>query len=240
MITLLGTGHVFDLRKRVQEEIFRRSPDVVCLELDPARYRSLRAQSRGHVPNPKDVPLFYRMLAGFQARIAGEYGVNAGDEMLAASDAAQDLRVPIALIDVDAQATFQRAWREMRASERLRLGASLVSSMFTRSGSVDAQVREMEDNYDLYFRILGDKFPTLKRVLLDERNTHMARALRELAGKHANVLAVVGDGHVDGVSAILRDEEFELDVVRLKNLRTPNEPAPGEGGTSASFTVDPQ
>ncbi len=237
VITILGTGHVFNLRARVQEEIFRRHPEVVCIELDPLRYRALKAQARGETGSTKNVPVFYRLLASFQTRIAGEYGVKAGDEMLAASDAAQDLRVPLALIDVDAQRTFRRTWQEMGYRERLRLAGSIVGSVFMPSKTVESQVEEMEENYDLYFTLLGDKFPTLKRILLDERNEHMAKALQGLATRHANVIAVLGDGHVDGVKRILEEGGLDVDVVRLKALRVPRDAPPaGDTTASASFT----
>jgi len=231
VITLIGTGHVFNLRARVREEIFRRSPTVVCLELDPARYMSLKSPERAK----GKAPFVYRMLANFQDRIAEGYGVKPGDEMLAASDAATDLSASICLIDKDAQQTFQRLMKEMPFKEKMHLLGSSIAGVFTPGKSVEAQVKELEDNYAQYFEVLGKKFPTLKRILIDERNDHMADALTQLHGSHDRVVAVMGDGHVDGILAILQGRGIPVEVVRLKELRTER---PAVGTASTGFTVE--
>lgn len=231
MITLLGTGHVFDLRMRVTEEIVRRMPGVVALELDPGRYRALLAPP----DSKRDAPLAYRTIANFQERLANAYGVRAGDEMRAASDAARDLRVPVALIDLDARLVFERLKKEMPWREKFRLLGATVGGILTPAKGIEAEVDRLAADYELAFEEMGKKFPTLKRVLLDERNVHMARAVQDLQRSHATVVAVVGDGHVDGMKAILDKEGATVETVRLKALRTPS--APG-GTTSASFTVE--
>jgi len=231
VITLIGTGHVFNLRARVQEEIFRRVPSVVCLELDPARYHALRSPDRGK----GKAPLVYRMLANFQDRLAEGYGVKPGDEMLAASDAAKDLAASIALIDKDAQQTFQRLMKEMPFREKFRLVGSSVAGLFMPGKSVEDQVKELEQDYTSYFNVMGKKFPTLKRILIDERNEHMANALVQLHGSHQNVVAVLGDGHVDGILQILTAKGLPVETVRLKDLRTER---PAVGTATTGFTVE--
>lgn len=230
-ITLLGTGHVFDLRMRVTEEIFRRAPSVVALELDAGRYRALLAP-----PDAKrDAPLVYRAVADFQERLASAYGVRAGDEMRAASDAARDLRVPVALIDVDARATFHRLKKEMPFGEKTRLALATVGSLFTPSKGIEEQVEALAADYAFAFDEMARKFPTLKRILLDERNAHMTRALVDLSRAHERVVAVVGDGHVDGMRTLLDAASVPVETVRLKELRQRPTPA---GTASATFTVD--
>lgn len=231
MITLLGTGHVFDLRMRVTEEIVRRMPGVVALELDPGRYRALLAP-----PDAKrDAPLAYRAIANFQEKLANAYGVRAGDEMRAASDAARDLRVPVALIDLDARVVFERLKKEMPWREKFRLMGATVGGLLTPAKDIEGEVDRLAADYGLAFAEMAKKFPTLKRVLLDERNVHMARAVTDLHRAHASVVAVVGDGHVDGMKALLDREGVPVETVRLKSLRTPSTAA---GTTTASFSVD--
>lgn len=229
MITLIGTGHVFDIGARVREEIRRAAPVVVAIELDPPRYHALRNKGaeRGKAP------LAYRALADFQKRIADQYGVEAGAEMLAAADEARDLGVPLALIDRDAQFTFQRLVREMSFMEKLKLGGSTVLSLFMPGKSVEKQVDEMQDDYSRFFVEMGKRFPTLKRVLLDERNEHMAKAIVEMAKTQDRIVAVVGDGHVDGMRDILVAQGHNVETVRLKALR-----AVPVGTATASISVN--
>lgn len=233
MITLIGTGHVFDIGARVREEIRRRGPQVVAVELDPPRYHALRNKTKDR----KGAPFFYRMLADFQTRVANEYGVEAGDEMLAAANEAHALAVPLALIDADAQRTFQRLLSEMRFGEKMRLAGSAVVGVLIPGKSVEKQVSEMQENYVAYFEEMGKKFPTLKRVLLDERNEHMARALVELSKTNERVVAVVGDGHVDGMLGILQRQGAQVEVVRLKDLRARAMAPSGTAEARVSFDV---
>lgn len=236
VITLIGTGHVFDIGARVREELRRATPQLVGIELDPGRYHALRNRNK----DKTGVPLVYRMLAGFQARIADAYGVEAGDEMLAAADEARALAVPLALIDVDAQRAFHRLRQEMGFREKMRFLGSVLAGALLPGKSVEKQVDEMQENYALYFDEMGRKFPTLKRVLLDERNEHMARNLVELGKGRQRIAAVMGDGHVDGVRDILLRSGHRVETVRLKDLRAKAAaaaPPPG-GNASATLSVD--
>lgn len=246
-LLLIGTGHVFDLRTRVQDEIRRFGPTVVALELDPARYHALRSGDR----DTSGAPLFYRVLAGFQDRVAKAYGVEAGDEMLAAAEEAQRLQVPVALIDLNAGEAFQRIWSEMGILERLRFLGSTVLGAFLPSKDVEEQVTELQENYAAFFSVLGEKYPTLKRVLLDDRNAHMAANLREILRGNPRVVAVVGDGHVDGILELLADADVRVEARRLKELRAAvaaegspddgpgSEDGPSENASaSVSFTVE--
>lgn len=234
VVTLIGTGHVFDIGERVREEIRARGPVVVGIELDAPRYHALRTKHR----DTSKAPFVYRMLANFQTRIADSYGVEAGAEMLAAADEAQALGVPLALIDADAQKTFQKLLRELSFGEKLRLGGSIVASAFVPAKSIESQVDEMQENYTAYFHELGKKFPTVKRVLLDDRNVHMARAIVELQERGGPVVAVMGDGHVDGVRDILAGHGMEVEVVRLKDLREPRKEPVATGTASATVSWD--
>jgi pheromone shutdown protein TraB len=234
VITLIGTGHVFDIGARVREEIRIRAPHVVGIELDPPRYHALRNKNK----DKRGLPFAYRILADFQTRIANEYGVEAGDEMLAASEEARALGVPLALIDADAQQTFAKLRREMRFVEKARLVGSLVAGLVLPGKAIDKQVDEMQENYATYFEQMGDKFPTLKRVLLDERNVHMARVLGEMAKTQERVVAVMGDGHVDGVRDILAREGLAVETVRLKELRAKTPSRVPAGTAVASIHVD--
>ncbi|HEX2021392.1 MAG TPA: TraB/GumN family protein [Candidatus Thermoplasmatota archaeon] len=233
LITLIGTGHVFDIGARVRDEIRRREPQVVGIELDPPRFHALRTRNK----DKKGLPLAYRVLAGFQTRVANEYGVEAGDEMLAASEEARALGVPLALIDADAQQTFAKLRREMRFFEKVKLLGALAAGLVLPGKSVDKQIDEMQDDYASYFEEMGRRFPTVKRVLLDERNEHMAAQLVRLAGTQERVVAVVGDGHVDGIRDILVAKGLPVETVRLKQLRAKDPPPVGTATATVGFDL---
>ena len=218
MITLLGVGHVFNLESSDREAIRRRAPKVVALELDPVRYSALLARHRGAAR-----PSIFALFAQFQSRIAEEYGVHVGDEMVAAARAARETGSEIALIDRDSRVTLQRAWQEMPFAERVRLLVAAVSSLFVRRGRVEAELDRFYDNEDAYLQQFAHEMPTIKRVLIDERNAHMADNLRRLHETKGEVVAVVGDGHIEGLGRLLAG--LPLEVIRLRDLRAPPRPA---------------
>jgi pheromone shutdown protein TraB len=227
VITLIGTGHVFDLRKRLQREVLARAPEVVCLELDAGRLQALLAKQRGG-----DAPLMYKLLAEFQGRMASEEGILPGDEMLAAFEAAQAARVPVELIDLDAQVAFKRLWDGMGLVEKARfLGSALVGTVLPKS-YVEKELAKMQQDYASALDQLAKDYPTVKRVLVDERNAHMAARLAGLGrqGKQ-RIVAVVGDAHVDGIRGLLAAQGLEVEAVRLQELRAP------ERGASLTFST---
>lgn len=213
MITIVGVGHVFDIGDQVRSVIRERSPSVVCVELDRGRYEALIArQVRGKAP-----PL-YRAMAFFQKWIAKKYGQDVGQEMVAAIESAKEVGAGVAFIDLDSLVIFQRFWGMMSFKERLKLMIALLTSVFVPRKRVDKEIKKFEENEEKYIEAFAEEFPAAKRILIDDRNVYMANAIRKLSEEYDNLVAVVGDGHVDGLSQLLGDKELE--VIRLKELRS--------------------
>lgn len=212
VITLLGVGHVFDLNAQVRREILRRGPAVVGLELDPRRFQAL-----SHPERQGGGPVIYRLLAYFQQNLAEGFGGRAGDEMLAAAGAARDIGARLAFIDMDSSHLLQRLWGSLPFEERIKILVAAVSGLFARRTTVEKEIARYEEDQGAYLGEFGRQFPTVKHVLIDERDEHMAVTLRQLVTEFGSVVAVIGDGHVDGIRARLAD--LTPEVVRLKELR---------------------
>lgn len=230
MLTLLGVGHVFDLAPSIRDAIQRRAPKVVALELDPARFAYLMNRP------PQAVRLsVFGMLAQFQSRIAEQYGVQVGDEMVAAAKVAREMGCELALIDQDSRVTLARAWQAMSLPERVRLVVFAVSGLFVRRKRVEAELDRFYQDERGYLEQFAKELPTIKRVLIDERDAHMADALRQLHAAKGEVVAVVGDGHVDGLGKLLRD--VPLETVRLRDLQRGPPPAAGTSSATVSYRL---
>ncbi|NLI73769.1 MAG: hypothetical protein GX369_03215 [Euryarchaeota archaeon] len=212
MIVLLGVGHVFDISTQVRSIIEAERPDIVCIELDPPRYQALINPPNGRI----DAPLPYRLLSVFQKRIAKSYGSEAGAEMLAAVNAAHDIGAEVLMIDVDASHMFHRLWSKMSSSEKIRLIFSAISSLFLSRRTIEAELSNYQADEDRYMKEMAQQFPTMKQVLIDERNTHMAKHINAAASRVPLVLAVIGDGHVEGIVRLL--DRDDVQVIRLKEL----------------------
>jgi len=219
MITLVGTGHVFDLSSAISDLLYEKMPDVVCLELDEKRFQALK-QHRENGVRGVDVslPVVYRFLAGFQEKMAEKYGTMVGNEMIAAEEFASLHNVGVELIDMDAEELLLKMWREMRLIEKIRFFVSGFTSLFVSKKDVERELEKFQGDYHGYIEEIGKRFPTIRKVLIDDRNEYMARRLIELNEKYEKIVAIVGDGHVEGLSKILKDNKVELEVIRLKDL----------------------
>lgn len=229
MIILVGVGHVFDIAKQVRQIILEHAPVVVGLELDGNRFRYIRARAMGQpVPEPKG------MLAKFQARIAEDFGVQAGDEMVAGFRAAQEINAKLVLIDMDILQVLIKFKKEITFKERLKWYGAFLALPFVRKKTVEKEMKRYSEEGENLIDEAAKSFPTLKKVLIDDRNVHMAKNLRLLEEKHGTVLALVGDGHVPGMSEILKDRELKL--IRIDEVR--NWQPKNEGGTSLSYSFN--
>jgi pheromone shutdown-related protein TraB len=222
MITLIGTGHVFDLSAALLNIFEEKEPEIVGVELDPQRYQAILLRNTNpaaYHATKKKLPLVYTMLAQFQENMAEQYGVNAGDEMLTAVHYAQSHQLPVAFIDTNAQHLFTRMWNTMPFTEKFRLLISGVAGFFVSKKRVEQELKNYQENFDSYIQEIGKKFPTIRRVLIDERNQHMAGKLFELHEKYQKVVACVGDGHVPGISQILKEKQIPFETIRLQELQ---------------------
>ena len=226
VITLVGVGHVFDLQSSIRRVIEERRPAVVGVELDPLRYEALQSNERR-----ASTFSIYAILAYIQRRIASEYGTRAGSEMITAARAATEVGAALAFIDLDSRLVLTRMMRAMSFREKVQFAVSILGGFFVRKKQVERELKRFEENQGAFFDELAREFPSIKRVLIDERNAHMAQALRSLEADHGSVLAVVGEGHVEGLRALLADRSPEL--VRLRDLMK----TPSEGNASVTVSL---
>jgi pheromone shutdown-related protein TraB len=137
-----------------------------------------------------------------------------GSELLAASQAAEQLGIPIALCDRDIRVTLRRAWHSMPWYRKAWLASTLLASAFDRTELSEEDLRAIRkrDVLNELMGELGDSMPVLKRVLIDERDTYLAQRIREAEGDR--VVAVVGAGHVAGMrEALLAERDVDLSEI---------------------------
>jgi pheromone shutdown protein TraB len=215
MITLLGTGHVFKIAEPVSFIVKHIWPNAVLIELDELRYNALSSPA-----DPADVgkgqPRMYRNMAKYQRSVAEEYGTHVGSEFTAAVETGRMIGAAIEFIDTDASKTIDDVWKEMSFFERTRLTFSMIGDRFRSKKKADAAIMEIAENEEEYFAVMRKKYPTLVRKLIDERDEHMAAKITEASKKYENVVVVIGDGHVEGISKLLEGESIRK--IRLKTL----------------------
>lgn len=239
MITLIGTGHVFNLSQALLKIFDEKQPEILCVELDKQRYNALMFKQNDpekYKEHSKNLPFLYKILARFQENMAAEYGVQPGDEMVTTINYAQSHQLPLAFIDMNAQHLFMKMLKSMTIGEKIRMLFSGFAGFFVSKKRVEEELDKLEKNFDKYMKEIGKKFPTVKRVLVDERNQYMAQQLVDLNKQYEKVVAVVGDGHIPGLSNLLKEKDVEFEAVRLGDLRKQDT---GVSDTStASFSIE--
>jgi len=207
-IIIVGTAHVSE--KSVQEVISaieEKKPDIVAVELCPARYRSLTGQEEEKEIKISELlsggKLYFFLvqwfLAYIQKKIGDEMGVKPGSEMLAAIEAAKRAGARVALVDRDVGITIQRFWSAMGFLDKVRLIGSLIPAAFGwGEEEIDIDSITEQDVVSQMISEFRKISPAAANVLVDERDAYLARNLH-LLSKQGRVLAVVGAGHKEGI-----------------------------------------
>jgi pheromone shutdown-related protein TraB len=211
---LVGTAHIsresVDLVRQVIE---REQPDRVCLELDEKRMAALRqpdafaALDLKHIIRTQQLASMFLnlILASYQKRLGGAVGVLPGAELLEAAKVAEEHGIPISLCDRDVRVTLRRTWATMSWWRKSYLLSTLIAALFEHPDLDEEGLRELRQQ-DVTSRLieeLGKEFPSIKTVLIDERDTYLAQKVREAPGD--KIVAVVGAGHRAGVRKKLAD-----------------------------------
>lgn len=230
-LILISTNHMSKTdSKEVTELIKNYRPDIVAVEFDP--FRLDQVLDKRHNPEKYEGSQFPisallkrkvgvkewfigRSFGGLQSSIANRLGLGISDmDMVSSIDTAVENDISVALIDRDVRHTFSRISSETSFLEFTKLTAGLgiayVSLMLKDKEELEEEL--VEDGEDLTTEDLeeittklGDMSPTIKRVIIDERDTYLARNLHTLLNDGNTIIAVIGAGHKPGVMKHLQD-----------------------------------
>ena len=227
-LRLLGTAHVATASvEAVRKQISEWQPDIVAVELCKSRHAALtnerRLDKEGLLKVIKEgkapLVLIQSLLAAEQRRIGLDEGQQPGAELLAAVNAAEEADLEVALVDRDIQTTLRRAWKKMRLKEKVGLLWALISEEDDEDDDINLET--MLADKDLLTSLMEDLrelSPGAGTVLIDERDEYISREITKVRGK-GKVLAVLGAGHLTGVTKFLESDIVE-DKQRLDELST--------------------
>jgi pheromone shutdown protein TraB len=184
-VILVGTAHISpesidEVGALIREEM----PARVCVEIDAGRWKSMNEDQGwasldiGKVlKEGKGFLLMANLaLSGFQRRMGEGVGVRPGDEMLAAARAAEELGIPYDFCDREVQLTLKRAWAKSSLWNKAKLIASLAESAFSSEKLSEEDIEKLKDKGELEEMMgeLADYLPSVKEVLIDERDRYLA------------------------------------------------------------------
>jgi pheromone shutdown protein TraB len=227
-ILLLGSAHVVDLSGPIRDRLNALPLQAVALELDAERAGVLEAPSGTTSRRRGSGPLLIRFWGALQRRLGAELGQGAGGEMRAAAQFAREKHLPVFLIDDPFNVTIRRLLGSLSPSERIRLLLGALLGLVIPARTVKRELDHYSEEPTSYTDQIRTQFPTVARVLIDERNEHMAGRLDEMwrRGLH-HIAVVVGDAHVPGLAEALRKRQLPVETVSFGELRTPPTAPPG-------------
>ena len=218
-IILVATAHVSrNSAHEVKEVIEQEKPDSICVELDQGRYQSLKERDKWKNTNivniikEKKVGFMFAniLLSNYQRKIAEQFNINAGEEMIQGISSSEETGANLVLADRDIQTTFLRVWRGVSLWGKMKLVFSILLSVIDDEEITEEELEKMkqEDMLNAALNEISKSFPGLKKYLVDERDQYLANHIKNAPGK--KVLAVLGAAHVPGIKKeIYEDQDIE-------------------------------
>ena len=230
-IILVGTAHVSkQSAELVKSVIETEQPDSVCVELDEQRYQSIvdgkkwKDMDIFRVIKEKKATLLLMNLAisSFQTRMANQFGIQAGQEMIQGIESAKEIGAELVLADRNIQITFARIWGNLGIKGKSLLLTQIIASIFSNETISEEELEKMKqkDFINSMLQEFTDHFPRLKKPLIDERDQYLAEKIKNAPGN--KVVAVLGAAHVPGITKeIHKDHDVKKLTARPKPSKAP-------------------
>ena len=211
-LMIIGTAHVIDLSYPLEGFIREFNPNSIALELDRDRWFALQSKTQ-----TSGGPFFLRILARIQKYLGESFGSSPGAEMLVAANIARSLNAEINLIDKPILPTIIGAWKNMPWIELWRIIKDSLFS-FIGKGNVNFSGSMRTGDFSKELEEFSVNYPVIKSHLIDRRDTYMSKNLIKLFRKNrdSRIVAIVGEGHVEGMSRKL--SSINPRIVRLRDL----------------------
>jgi len=214
---LVGTSHVArDAKKAITTACTAFAPTTIAVELDPGRLEQLLRPVRQRPSlalarriGPKGF-LFALFGGWLQRKLGARVNLTPGADMLAAVTLARQQGLRLLLIDQELVVTLRRLNRALGWREARQFLADAWRALLKRERiTFDLSKVPGDELVARLISELREKYPRPYQVLVEERNRHMARALRRFRQRFPDerVLVVVGIGHKEGLARLLAQDE---------------------------------
>lgn len=230
-LILIGTAHVSkNSAEEVKTIIDFEKPDAVCVELDRQRYRSVVDGQKWKetdifkiIKEKKTTFLLMNLfISSFQNRMAKQFGIKPGQEMIQGIESAKEVGAKLVLADRNIQITFSRVWQNLGIKGKVQLMLQLLLGIFEEAeiSEEDLENLKSKDMLESMLRDFTEHFPRLKKPLIDERDQYLSQKIKTAPGE--KIVAVLGAAHIPGITREIRKDHnlTELNKVRKKS-KTP-------------------
>ena len=213
---ILGTSHIsIESVNQVKTFIEEEKPEIIAIELDRRRLQALFQRQKLRVSD-----IIRLGVKGFLFNLIGQYiekklgklvGVSPGSEMKTAVKLAKKHNLKIALIDQDITITLKRLSKAITWKEKFRFVKDILKGLIFRQSDIPSfdlrKVPSKEIIKTMIEKVKKD-YPNIHKVLIEERNIYMAKALTGLMDTYKNkkILAIIGAGHEEDIIKLVKRE----------------------------------
>lgn len=219
-LTIIGTSHIsIESVKQVESILLKIKPDIIALELDPIRFQALlKPEKKIKLQDIRKIGLkgfLFNIIGAYIQKKLGEIvKVKPGSEMKKAIKTAKKLNSKIYLIDQDIRTTLKKLSKEFTWKEKFQVIEDIFLSFFSsKKISFDLTKVPSQKLIDQLTSELKEKYPSLYKVLVKERNEIMAKNLYKLIQTNKNIVAILGIGHEKEIINIIKKNDAKV----LKN-----------------------
>jgi pheromone shutdown-related protein TraB len=121
--------------------------------------------------------------------------------------------VDVELVDRNIRTTLLRVWRKTGLWNKMKVMASLFGSLFEKQELNEEELAKLRESDTLSSMLeeMGKLLPSVKQILVDERDTYMAYHIRNAPGE--KILAVVGAAHLPGITRLLQGDKINPETI---------------------------
>jgi pheromone shutdown-related protein TraB len=215
-LTIIGTSHIaIQSINDVRNTINSKKPDIVAIELDLLRLKSIISKKRGKISifDIKKIGVkgfLFNLIGAWAEKKLGEIvGTKPGSEMIEAVKTAYKNKSNIALIDQDIKITMKKLSKTITFKEKLRFVYDIIKGIILRKPIVKFDLRKVPEEKIIkkLTQKLKKDYPSFHKILIEERDIFMAKNLYNLMKDYNNIVAVVGAGHENSI------------IQRIKNFK---------------------
>ena len=205
-IKIVGTSHISkDSVKEIKYQISEFKPDIVCVELDVHRYKSLfnKTTRKFKLSQISKLGLFgflfYLIGSISQKVLSRKVGSKPGIDMRAAIVEAKRSDAKVALIDQDISITLRNLSKQVPFPEKLKLFGYVLFGSVIGKKRIEFDLKSVPKDALIKTLVseLKHKFPNFYKVLVEDRDKYMQKQVKVISEKFpkSRILVIVGAGH---------------------------------------------
>ncbi|MEK6901667.1 MAG: TraB/GumN family protein [Nanoarchaeota archaeon] len=225
-VRIIGTSHIAkQSQQEIKKAVAENHPDVIAVELDVQRASALFEEGKTKLPLQA---MFQIGLKGYLFAKVGQYiqqklgkivGTAPGSDMKTALELAKKENISVAFIDQPIQVTLRKFSQQLTWREKGRFVIDIIKGLlFPKKQlqelglrSFDLHTVPEEKLIESMMNVLKKRYPSVYKVLVEDRNRYMVKQLVILMREHPEkkILVVVGAGHKKGMEELLN----KIDIV---------------------------